>query len=796
MNTRLQRVVSWKRVVLACSIVYFGARGIALVKLHRDGSSHNQDSGAVPNADVIRLRHPTVRMTGSKTTAGQALEEPFGVQESSAVPEFLLAMPRTPVQSGRLRGNPLFMSNTSAWLWRLAAWLGEPIDYPAVQERKISDVSVGHWPELRWAKSLNPEGPRELKQSKLLAGRSIVSISARSTITGDNSNRPTKQTIFANGSALSFSRPLSTSPALLPQLPPATPQSPRRSYQSQVAPQISPINRFSAFELQMAVDESVKHFPDSKGFPWYARMEPVFFPAAWKAFKEFIAGGSSAFPIFLDETCTFGRTWKKNREMAINFKRGPKYAQEALIPFRMRQTRWHTTDPNRSKASLIVSFARTHHQRFRLDCLHRLKTTSTSYQQETSFFLYAGDRGPCCDGGQYAQPDWLSHHVIATHGEDSTAPFVFREGKGPHQYSSNDTAPPLSCFDKVKDIGMPASATVLVGAADSPPSTITSCSVRAAERSVLAMFAGGRSSPREYELRKTLLVHWAEGKVVSEHPDMLLRYSMERKYHNETMWRSKFCLVVEGYAPWTPRLEEAIAASCVPVVLSQRWRGPYMGLIDYSKFAVVLDEPFSRIETLRGILIEKVANGDYARLFCHLQLVKPLFRYRKDSIGTEDDDSITMLAFEMYNKLYDSPPLKGAPAVRRPPILAHVETTADGWLRVKGAPPLRETVTYTCESEGRTCLVDVAGVEWNCTSIMEPTRDYPDLDEDGDFKQCTCFRKDKKWIMPPSIRRSIPINYWDEIDPPAQNRYACPATKNFSHLQWKSCPGKFKSKKK
>ena len=150
----------------------------------------------------------------------------------------------------------------------------------------------------------------------------------------------------------------------------------------------------------------------------------------------------------------------------------------------------------------------------------------------------------------------------------------------------------------------------------------------------------------------------------------------------------------------------------------------------------------------------------------------------------------------MYNKLYDSPPLKGAPAVRRPPILAHVETTADGWLRVKGAPPLRETVTYTCESEGRTCLVDVAGVEWNCTSIMEPTRDYPDLDEDGDFKQCTCFRKDKKWIMPPSIRRSIPINYWDEIDPPAQNRYACPATKNFSHLQWKSCPGKFKSKKK
>ena len=111
MNTRLQRVVSWKRVVLACSIVYFGARGIALVKLHRDGSSHNQDSGAVPNADVIRLRHPTVRMTGSKTTAGQALEEPFGVQESSAVPEFLLAK-----QSHYYREKLTILSYGGAWL--------------------------------------------------------------------------------------------------------------------------------------------------------------------------------------------------------------------------------------------------------------------------------------------------------------------------------------------------------------------------------------------------------------------------------------------------------------------------------------------------------------------------------------------------------------------------------------------------------------------------------------------------------------------------------------------------------
>ena len=546
-----------------------------------------------------------------------------------------------------------------------------------------------------------------------------------------------------------------------------------------------------------AVAKSEKYFPDNNGFPRYSRLEPIFFPFAWQAFKAFIAAGPEAFPIYLDETCTLGRTWKREREMSINIKRGPKYAQEALIPFRMRLSRWHTSSVADAKASVIVSFARTQHQRLRLDCLHRLKTGSPSYNQATSFFLYAGDRGPCCDGGQYAQPDWLSHHIIATHGEEPSGPFVFREGKGAHQYSTNDTAPPISCFDPAKDIGIPASATLVSG----PPEAfdrvqsyevLRSCTNRSTQRDLLVMFAGGRSSPREYELRKKTLVHWAEGKNVKEFPDVRLRYSMDRAEHNETMWNSKFCLVVEGYAPWTPRLEEAIAASCVPVIMSQRWRGPYYDLIDYTKFALVLEDPFTKIDKLRDILIEKVISGEYAQLFCHLQIIKPLFRFRKDSKGSEDEDMIPMLVFEMYNKLYEPPTSDASHSARpRPTSLPPVKTTSDGWLRVHEVPPHGLTVTYTCESEGRTCLVDVGGDEWNCSSIMEPTQDYPLLDEDGDFKQCTCFRKDKIWIMPPSIRRSIPKNYWKPLDPPAQNRNACPPTTNYTHRQWRACPGEF-----
>jgi len=56
------------------------------------------------------------------------------------------------------------------------------------------------------------------------------------------------------------------------------------------------------------------------------------------------------------------------------------------------------------------------------------------------------------------------------------------------------------------------------------------------------------------------------------------------------MKAATFCLAPRGRAAWSPRLDEAILAGCIPVIIAEYYDPPYAGLLDYSTFSVSLRE--------------------------------------------------------------------------------------------------------------------------------------------------------------------------------------------------------------
>mmetsp|Transcript_63059 Transcript_63059/g.112070 ORF Transcript_63059/g.112070 Transcript_63059/m.112070 type:complete len:585 (-) Transcript_63059:8-1762(-) len=66
----------------------------------------------------------------------------------------------------------------------------------------------------------------------------------------------------------------------------------------------------------------------------------------------------------------------------------------------------------------------------------------------------------------------------------------------------------------------------------------------------------------------------------------------DNSYENG-MRNSNFCLVFEGDTPTTPRLFDAIAAGCIPLILSDNISLPFRSLITWSAFSIQLPEaPF------------------------------------------------------------------------------------------------------------------------------------------------------------------------------------------------------------
>ena len=454
-----------------------------------------------------------------------------------------------------------------------------------------------------------------------------------------------------------------------------------------------------------------------------------------------------------------------------------KWSAEVWLPLMLGRSKWGTTTSDNANATLVMFRSRaTARQKLSL-CKELLSLRSEAYRKrpETFWFPAISSRGACCDGGQVRDPSIMSHHFIGHVGERREGPWLFREARfADHlrrttQYKapvSRDTSPYLRCFDNRKDIAIPPPAVLLrqrhistLGSSESD--RITACAAsrgrdalncylvhdfqKATEKDILVMHAEGKQGGLEYDLRRAITELWdpeflppelragkkkrsqtyspfiyPEAKThqtkdrARRDPKIQIHFSIPFTNYSNLMRRSKYCVVSEGYSPWSPRLAEAVAVGCVPVLLSPALEPPYADVLDWSKFAVRVDE--ADLPRLPDVLAAK----DHADLHANLLRVQPLFAFCVDE-GGEDDcggqdrgDALALIVFDMWRKSQQSRKRRHTSSLSG---YAGVAELAAG-RGPDGAEPTTTAVRYACRlDENGTCAYEFHGDTWLCTMV-------------------------------------------------------------------------------
>ena len=435
----------------------------------------------------------------------------------------------------------------------------------------------------------------------------------------------------------------------------------------------------------------------------------------------FASGGpGSRFRIGLELGCVEGgqrlgtaasRQWRKPADHDLL---DSKWGLESSLPLMVASSPWFARPGERANASLVVFRPRAH---ARSD-LSRCRAAVDPRNDRTDlWFVAMTDRGRCCDGGQLRDPGLLRHHFLVVAGERATGEWLFREHSERHAWRApptRDTAPRVRCFDNAMDVALPPPA-FLRRRGDEQAAAAATARARNASRRWLAMHAEGGVSPPEYDLRRALSTLYApdwwenKGKVPPFGDELYVRKKMARPEHAEALFASKFCLVVEGFAPWTPRLAEAIAAGCVPAFLSPAYRPPFADVLDWPAFSATLRR--DDVGTLRDAL----AKLDHAALHANLLKVRDLFAFHVDAGGA--GGALPLAVFEMWRRARARARGGDRYAGRdgRPGVVAAL-VAADGAPARGRARAARADVAYACADDGESCAYSLHGTTWNCST--------------------------------------------------------------------------------
>ena len=373
---------------------------------------------------------------------------------------------------------------------------------------------------------------------------------------------------------------------------------------------------------------------------------PVMKASALSEALQLFSTQSRGFRVHLDDTCGMPSNWNDHwRTWDVRFPqtvRGAKvrastskYIADSFLFHMLAVSPFAVRDWRVANASVVVLVQREYGgaglaaERCRRK-LERLSPAWRATRGARHFFILTTDRGPCCNNGALMQTDFLRHHVIGHHGE--------RRG---HHWRLSKT-PDISCFHDHKDISIPTPNSVR-----QPPKEAEEA---APARTLLAYYAGGGlfkdtrvlgnppPQPGLREGRRLLHKHWGNR---SRHPGIVVVTSASKADYAAGLRRAKYCPVMGGYAPWSPRLNEAIIAGCVPVFFSS-WLPPFSRVLDWQLFSL-------RVGSLHDIadLPRLLATADHAKLQKGSQAARHALWYRLEG-GYTGDDMLPFLILEMH----------------------------------------------------------------------------------------------------------------------------------------------------
>ncbi|KAL9247072.1 hypothetical protein vseg_020542 [Gypsophila vaccaria] len=152
------------------------------------------------------------------------------------------------------------------------------------------------------------------------------------------------------------------------------------------------------------------------------------------------------------------------------------------------------------------------------------------------------------------------------------------------------------------------------------------------KRTRLAFFAGAVNSP----IRKAVLHTWQNDSSIFVHSGRM------KAPYSEQLLKSKYCLHIKGFEVNTARVGDSLFYGCVPVILADYYDLPFMDIIDWTSFSVIVASP--DIPNLKKILTS-ISSDEYAKLQANVLKVRKHFQWNKSAV---DFDAFYMVMYELW----------------------------------------------------------------------------------------------------------------------------------------------------
>jgi hypothetical protein len=254
-----------------------------------------------------------------------------------------------------------------------------------------------------------------------------------------------------------------------------------------------------------------------------------------------------------------------------------------------------------------------------------------------------GDHGPCIQSnekaGQFKARQWIDANLRGT-------TMLLNEG-----------STQSGCYNADTDVVIPTTAVLVEQgplACRLPVLADTRADSRA--RPHLAFFAGKLDSKIRRDIAKAYVdtpAFYLPARLASGDPYLC------------AMASSTFCLAPRGNAAWSPRLDEALYAGCIPVILADNYDPPFSSVLNYSSFSLVVNE--SAVAQL-GRILAAVPEDTRRQLRASGASVRPFFRYHSfvtlpgrvgeggpagiKAPSEQEGDATMLVAFELWRKIH------------------------------------------------------------------------------------------------------------------------------------------------